>query len=173
LTRAIAMNQDLQIVGFRIGREMFGVPISLVREVIRVPQITAVPDAPGYIEGVINLRGKIVPVIDLGKKLGISGEQQSQRANRIIVAEIGDRPVGLIVHSASEVLRISATEIQAPREVFTEAGMDYISGVGKLHGRLVILLDLQKIVPRTELRTVGQTPGTLVTVDAGHRSPSA
>jgi purine-binding chemotaxis protein CheW len=165
------MNQDLQIVGFRIGRETFGVPISLVREIIRVPQITAVPDAPGYIEGVINLRGRIVPVVDLGKRLGISGEQEPPRAQRIIVAEIGERPVGLIVHSASEVLRISPMEIQAPAEVFPEGGTDYLSGVGKSQGRLVILLDLKKIVRRAELRSAGQRPATLVTVDADHSSP--
>ena len=169
----MAMNQDLPIVGFRIGRETFGVPVSLVREIIRVPEITAVPDAPGYIEGVMSLRGKIVPVVDLGKKLGVEGQPEPRRARRIMVAEIGERPVGLMVHSASEVFRISSAEIQAPADVFPEGGMDYASGVGKSRGRLVILLDLNRIVRPAELRSAGQRPATLVTVDAGHSSPVA
>ena len=95
------MAKDLHIVGFRIGRETFGVPISLVHEIVRVPDITSVPDAPECVEGVINLRGRIISVIDLRKRFGET-KIVSNRKNRILVAEIERRVVGLIVDAASE-----------------------------------------------------------------------
>ena len=139
------MERELQIVGFRIGRETFGLPISAVREIIRVPEITSVPNAPEYIEGVINLRGRIIPVVDLRKRLGLKLPGLNKE-NRIVVVELETRPIGLIVSSASEVLRVASSEIEEPHHVFLDSGMNYISGVGKLNGRLVILLDLQRIL---------------------------
>jgi purine-binding chemotaxis protein CheW len=144
------MDKDLQIVGFQIGRETFGLPIAAVREIIRLPEITAVPNVPDYIEGVINLRGKIVPVIDLPKKFGAHATERSVK-NRIVVVELEGRSVGLMVHSASEVLRLPQSKIEHPQDVFPDSQLDYVSGVGKLDGRLVILLDLQKITRRAEL----------------------
>src|SRR5271167_1637123 len=99
------MDKDIQIVGFRIGRETFGLPIAMVREIVRVPEITSVPNAPNYIEGVINLRGRIVPVVDLRKRFGEKSPEPNKK-NRIVVVEIGRRAIGVIVNSASEVLRI-------------------------------------------------------------------
>ena len=147
------MDKDLQIVGFQIGRETFGLPIAAVREIIRVPEITAVPNVPDHIEGVINLRGKIVPVIDLPKKFGATSSQRTVK-NRVVVVELEGRSVGLIVDSASEVLRLPPSKIENPQDVFPDSQLDYVSGVGKLDGRLVILLDLQKITRRTELPNV-------------------
>jgi purine-binding chemotaxis protein CheW len=138
------MEKDVQIVGFRIGRETFGLPISVVREIIRVPAITAVPNLPDHIEGVINLRGRIIPVIDLPKRFGVNRNEPSAK-NRIVVVEVNGRSIGLIVDSASEVLRVAQAEIEQPRDVFPESGIDFVAGVGKLKQRLVILLDLQKI----------------------------
>lgn len=145
------MDKELQIVGFRIGRETFGVPISLVREIVRVPEITSVPNAPDYIEGVINLRGRIIPVVDLRKRFRKKVGEPNKK-NRIVVAEVEGRLIGLLVNSASEVLRILPSEIEAPQDVFQEGELNYITGVGKLRGRLVILLDLNKILQRGELR---------------------
>lgn len=145
------MDKDLQLVGIRIGRETFGLPISLVREIVRVPEITSVPNAPDYIEGVINLRGRIIPVVDLRKRFGEKITEPSKR-NRIVVVEFESRRIGLIVNSASEVLKIAPSEIEAPHDVFQEGELNYITGVGKLKGRLVILLDLSKILQRGELR---------------------
>src|ERR1700723_478218 len=145
------MDKELQVVGFRIGRETFGVPISLVRGIVRVPSITSVPNAPDYIEGVINLRGRIIPVVDLRKRFHeIVGEPSKK--NRIVVVELENRLIGLMVNSASEVLRIPPSEIEAPQDVFQEGELNYITGVGKLRGRLIILLDLNKILQRGELR---------------------
>src|SRR6185312_9310425 len=104
LTSENGMNPELHIVGFKVGRETYGVPITSLHEIVRVPEITAVPDAPDYIEGVINLRGKIVSVIDLRKRFGEPGITP-HRSNRILVVEHGGRLSGLIVDAASEVIK--------------------------------------------------------------------
>lgn len=149
------MDKELQVVGFRIGRETFGLPISIVREIVRVPEITAVPNAPDYIEGVINLRGRIIPIVDLRKRFGQKSAEASKK-NRIVVVEIGARAFGLIVNSASEVLRIPPSEIEEPSNVFQEGELDFVTGVGKLKGRLVILLDVSKILKRGELSSMDE-----------------
>ena len=144
------MTKDLQIVGLRVGKETYGVPISLVREIVRVPEITAVPNAQKYVEGVINLRGKIISVIDLRKRFGET-ELEPSKKNRIVVVELESRTVGLIVNSASEVLKISPADIEPPSAVFLNGEVDYVTGVGKLNNRLVILLDLNKALGASEL----------------------
>src|SRR5437764_14575632 len=148
------MAKEFQIVGFRVGRETFGVPISLVHEIVRVPEITAVPEAPGWVEGVINLRGKIISVLDLRKRFGEKTITKSKK-NRILVAEVNKKMVGLIVDAASEVLRISETEIDLPPSLVEEGELNYVTGVGKFNGRLIILVDLTKILQRGELRRLG------------------
>ncbi len=145
------MAKDLHIVGFRIGRETFGVPISLVHEIVRVPDITAVPEAPDYVEGVINLRGKIISVVDLRKRFGET-EIKVHKKNRILVVEVSGKLVGLMVDSASEVLKIPPSEVDLPPNVFEEGELNYVTGVGKLHSRLIILIDLTKILQKGELR---------------------
>ncbi|HSE49310.1 MAG TPA: chemotaxis protein CheW [Terriglobales bacterium] len=150
----MATTKDLHIVGFRIGRETFGVPIELVHEIVRVPEITSVPDAPEYIEGVINLRGKIISVVDLRKRFG-EREITWTKKNRILVAELEGKMVGLIVDSASEVLKLPRSEVDNPPNVFEEGELNYVVGVGKLNGRLIILIELGKILQRGELKRLG------------------
>jgi purine-binding chemotaxis protein CheW len=145
------MEKDLQVVGFRIGNETFGVRIGSVREIVRVPEITAVPSAPETVEGVINLRGKIIPVMDLRKRFGQS-EIQPDKKNRILVVELENKLVGLIVNAASEVLKIAPSEIEAPGNLFAEGESSYVTGVGKLKGRLIILLDIAKLLHRPEFK---------------------
>ena len=145
------MEKDFQVVGFRIGNETFGVRIGSVREIIRVPEITAVPSAPETVEGVINLRGKIIPVMDLRKRFGQS-EIQPNKKNRILVVELENKLVGLIVNAASEVLKIAPSEIEAPGNLFAEGESSYVTGVGKLKGRLIILLDIAKLLHRPEFK---------------------
>jgi len=160
------MDKELQVVGFRIGRETFGLPISIVREIVRVPEITSVPNAPDYIEGVINLRGRIIPIVDLRKRFGEKSFERSKK-NRIVVVELEARAIGLIVNSASEVLRISPSEIDEPHNVFKEGELNYITGIGKLNGRLVILLDLNKILQRGELHHLEKVADAAESVHAG------
>ena len=145
------MEKELQVVGFRIGNETFGVRIGAVREIVRVPEITAVPSAPETIEGVINLRGKIIPVMDLRKRFGQT-EIQPDKKNRILVVELDNKLVGLIVNAASEVLKIAPSEIEPPGNVFAEGESSYVTGVGKLKGRLIILLDIAKLLHRPDFK---------------------
>ena len=123
---------------------------------------------PDYIDGVINLRGKIIPVVDLRKRFGLEAMERNKR-NRIVVVELEDRPIGLIVNSASEVLRIPPSEIEDPHNVFREGEVDYVTGVGKLNGRLVILLDLKKILRQGELQSIEGTRPLEEALPAGGR----
>jgi len=160
------MEKELHLVGFRVGRETFGVPIGMVREIVRLPEITAVPNAAEFIEGVINLRGKIVPVVDLRKRFK-DAETDNTRKSRILVAEVEGQSVGLIVNSASEVLKVPPADVEVPRNLFSEGELNYISGVGKLNGRLILILDLNKVLQRGELRSVGVAAETVVLEPAG------
>jgi purine-binding chemotaxis protein CheW len=145
------MEKDHQVVGFRIGNETYGVRIGSVREIVRVPEITIVPNAPEAIEGVINLRGKIIPVMDLRRRFG-NVSVQPDKKNRILVVELESRLLGLIVSSASEVLKIPPSEIEPPGTVFAEGESSYVTGVGKLKGRLIILLDIARLLRQPEFK---------------------
>jgi len=145
------MAKDVQLVGLRIGRETYGVPIAIVREIVRVPEITAVPNAQEFVEGVINLRGKIISVVDLRKRFGGSASENGKK-NRVVVVELENRTVGLIVNAASEVLKIPPSEIEPPGSVFPEGEIDYVTGVGKLKGRLIILLDIARLLRQPEFK---------------------
>jgi purine-binding chemotaxis protein CheW len=144
------MGKEIQLVGFRIGRETFGVPIGLVREIVRMMEITAVPEAPDYVEGVINLRGRIIPVIDLRKRFREPGIVANKR-NRILVAELEGRLVGLIVDAASEVLKMANGDIEPPPELLQENDLSYVTGLGKRNGKLIILVDVEKLLNHGEL----------------------
>jgi len=157
------MEKDLQVVGFRIGNETFGVRIGAVREIVRVPEITAVPNAPDTIEGVINLRGKIIPVMDLRKRFGQAAVQPDKR-NRILVVELEKKLVGLIVNSASEVLKIPPSEVEAPGAVFADTESSYVTGVGKLKGRLIILLDIAKLLHRSDFKKLEEAADLVAAV---------
>lgn len=151
------MANELQIVGFRIGRETFGLPIGLVQEIVRPPEIAAVPHAPEYVQGVMNLRGRIVPVIDLRRRFGETAIANN-RKNRVLVVEVESHAVGLVVDSASEVLKISESQVEPAPEVFAEAATNYVTGVAKLGGRLIILVDLKKILRPGELQMPAAAP---------------
>ena len=156
------MEKELQVVGFRVGNESFGVRISAVREIVRVPEITSVPSAAESVEGVINLRGKIIPVIDLRKRFGHTAAPLD-RKSRILVVDLDNKLVGLMVNAASEVLKIPPSEIEEPGSMFAEGESSYVTGVGKLKGRLIVLLDLAKLLHRQEINGVeeaGDTVGT-------------
>ena len=157
------MEKDVQVVGFRIGNETYGVRISAVREIVRVPEITAVPNAPEAVEGVINLRGKIIPVLDLRKRFGQTNIQADKK-NRILVVELENRLLGLIVNSASEVLKIPPSDIEAPGSMLAETESGYVTGVGKLGGRLVILLDIAKLLQRPEYKRIEEAAEPVASV---------
>ena len=121
------------------------------------------PNASETIEGVINLRGKIIPVMDLRKRFGHSEIQQDKK-NRILVVELENKLVGLIVNSASEVLKIPPSEIESPGSVFADSESSYVTGVGKLKGRLIILLDISKLLHRPEFKKLEEAAETVASV---------
>ena len=151
---AAEKQKEYQLVIFSIGDEEFGVDISQVREIVRLIPITYLPKAPEFIEGVVNLRGQVVAVIDLAKRLVISSKQRGDNT-RIIIVEIEGLTMGMIVDSVSEVLRLSAEQIEdVPSVIQTEVQEHYIYGVGKLKDRLLVLLDLKKVLTPTEVQHV-------------------
>jgi purine-binding chemotaxis protein CheW len=144
----------LQLVTFSIGEEEFGVEILKVQEIIRTMEITKVPRAPEFVEGVINLRGKVIPIIDLRRRFGLDSKKHDKHT-RIIVIEINNMIVGFIVDSVSEVLRIPAGTVEPPPPVVAGMESDYISGVGKLQDRLLILLDLDRLLSHEDMSALG------------------
>ncbi len=145
----------LQLVTFSVGDEEFGVEILQVQEIIRMLEITKVPKAPSFVEGVINLRGKVIPIIDLRKRFGLEARARDKNT-RIIVIEIGTMIVGFIVDSVSEVLRLPASTVEPPPPVVAGLDSDYISAVGKLEDRLLIMLDLQRLLSNEEQLRLGR-----------------
>src|SRR5437868_8816399 len=144
---------ERQLVIFRLSAELYGVDISRVHEIIRLQTITRVPRAPSFVEGVINLRGKVIPVVDLRRRFGLPLAEHT-RATRTIVVEIGDQVVGIIVDSVSEVLRVSTSTIEPPSPVVAGIDSEYLQGLAKLPERLVILLDLDRVLAREERRAI-------------------
>ncbi len=147
-TQTIQQN-ELQLVVFDLADEGYGVDIGAVREIIRLQEITQVPRTPEFVEGVINLRGKVIPVLDLRKRFGLTVEAESQD-NRIVVVDIGDQDIGVIVDAVTEVLRIPTESVEPPASVITTADSDYLLDIAKLDSRLIILLDLQKVLFQDE-----------------------
>jgi purine-binding chemotaxis protein CheW len=149
-------DEILQLVSFKIGNEEFGVDILRVQEINRMLQITTVPNTNTFIEGVINLRGKVIPVVDLRAKFGIS-KKEHDKNTRIVVVELSNKTVGFIVDEVSEVLRIPKSITEAPPEMVSGINSEFITAVGKLEDRLIILLDLEKTLSTedvAELETV-------------------
>jgi purine-binding chemotaxis protein CheW len=141
----------LQLVTFHVAREEFAVDILDVREINRMMEITRVPQAPEFVEGVINLRGQVIPVVDLRKRFGLEAEERDKNT-RIVVVELGSKVVGFLVDSVSEVLRVSTSLVEPPPALASGIEADYIRGVVKLEDRLLVLLDLHRLLNRGEAR---------------------
>ena len=138
----------LQLVGFRLQGEEYGLDILEVQEIIRMQNLTRVPNAPDFVEGVINLRGKVIPVVGLRKRFGLPPHEKT-KDSRIVVVELKGDVLGFEVDSVSEVLRIPADTVEpAPR--LSMRNNEYISGVGKLEGRLLLLLDVNRLMTDVE-----------------------
>jgi len=137
-------NDILQLVSFKLGNEEYAVDILKVQEINRMVEITTIPNAPFCVEGVINLRGKVIPVINLRKKFGFESKDMDAHS-RIIVVDVGNT-IGLIVDSVSEVLRLSSDTVEPPPRMTGNGSADYILGIGKLEDRLLILLDIESLL---------------------------
>ncbi len=136
---------EMQLVVFDLASEFYGVDIGDVREIIRMQTVTRVPGAPPYVEGIINLRGQVIPVVDLRKRLElVVGEQTNE--SRIVWVTIHGQDVGVIVDAVTEVLRIPLSSIEPPSSMVSSVDSDYLRGIAKLESRLIILLDMGKVL---------------------------
>ena len=140
-----AVVAEKQMVLFELGNETYGLDIATVHEIIRMQPITKVPKAPVFVEGVINLRGKVIPVIDIGKKFGFEKIEKA-RNNRIVVVYLQDTTLGIIVDAVTEVVRIPHESIEPVSDIVTTGNSDYLQGIAKLQNKMVILLALEKLL---------------------------
>src|SRR3990172_4840807 len=147
---------ERQFVVFQIAHEHYAVDIAGVREILRLPEITKVPHAPEFVEGIMNPRGTVVPVIDLHKRFGLP-PRESSNETRVMVLNVGDAQLGAIVDSVSEVLAISEDRIEPLERLPVDVSAEYITGVAKLDGRLVILLDYEMVLGRRERFALEET----------------
>ncbi len=143
----------MQLVGFMNGKEMFGVDILMVQEIIRGAPITAVPNTPAFVEGVTNLRGNIIPVIDLRRRLSLPTDREKSGKNWVLILDIAGRVTGFVVDAVTEVLKIERDSIEPPPEIVV-AGLEsqYVQGVCDIGERLLILLDFNRILLVEEIK---------------------
>lgn len=141
----MSSNREMKYVIFRLNDEYYGIPINNVLSIERVGKATRMPNSPNYINGVINLRGEVIPIVSLTSKLGMKASDVGKNSRVIVVTE-NEIVVGLIVDSSSEVLEIDKENIDKPPTVEDNQYIEYISGIGKVSGRLIILLNLSKIL---------------------------
>lgn len=152
--------ETIQILVFLLGKEEFGVRIDQVKEIIAMKPITRMPKAPAFIEGVINLRGEIMAVVDLAKQLDLSGSEHDEET-RIIVVDVGDNTVGMIVDAVPEVLKISVKNVDpTPGLIESKINTTYIEGIGKLEDRLFVLLNLSKVLSPEEMESMEVATGS-------------
>jgi purine-binding chemotaxis protein CheW len=152
-TQAILSEQ--QLVVFDLGKESYGVEVSTVLSIIRMQEVTAVPNTAEYVEGVINLRGKVIPVVDLRKRFGLEATEHT-KDTRIVVVGIGQHDIGVIVDSVTEVQRIPAEAIESQSSVATIQRSEFLMGIAKTEDRMIILLDLASMLSQEDAEAVDQ-----------------
>ena len=145
---------EQQLVIFELAKEFYGVDISTVEAIIKMQPITAVPHAPAFVEGVTNLRGAVLPVMDLRKRFGLSPQAET-KDSRIVVVVMGGLKVGIVVDGVSEVLRVVEDSIEPPSPLVSTVDSEFITGIAKVAERLIILLDLSKVL---SVQDQGQMP---------------
>jgi len=143
-----------QFISFSVGEEEYGLELLRVKEVIRVREITWLPKAPSFVKGIINLRGDVIPIIDLRDKFGLEAKEATAMT-RVIVVEVEGKLMGMVVDSASQVVRIPADQIEPPPPVFGDRAQDFITGVGKIDDRLIILLNSEAVLTAEERTQLG------------------
>jgi purine-binding chemotaxis protein CheW len=151
---------EQQLVIFDLAQESFGVDISSVESIIKMQAITKIPHAPGFVEGITNLRGKVLPVIDLRKRFGLPGREPDNNS-RIIIILINDTQMGMVVDGVSEVLTIMDENIEPTPPMVSTVDSAFITGIAKLEGRLVILLDLARVLSTQEQSSLRALPSAV------------
>jgi purine-binding chemotaxis protein CheW len=156
-TPAAEVERELQLVAFALDREEFAIPIAQIREIIRVGDITRIPQAPPHVRGVMNLRGRILPVVELRSRLGLPPAEVTSRS-RVLVADAQGRTLGLLVDAVTEVVKIPERAIVPPPDDILAANANYITGVARLGSRLLILLELDQAVGPGSSSPVSRVP---------------
>ncbi|MGI6452186.1 MAG: chemotaxis protein CheW [Syntrophomonadaceae bacterium] len=155
------MTDEVQLVVFSLkrGQELceYGIPITTVQEIITITNPTQLPQTPDFVEGIINLRGKIIPIVDLKKRFNM-GQSELHADTRSIVVELQGRTVGIIVDEVTEVLRVPAADIEPPPQGISSVDADYLTGIGKIGNRLLVILDLEEIFSEKEKRELMKVP---------------
>jgi purine-binding chemotaxis protein CheW len=152
------MAEVLQLVTFTLGNEEYAVDILKVQEINRMADIAKVPNSPSYVEGVINLRGRVIPVVNLRRRFGL-GEKDRDARSRIVIMDVQGVTMGLVVDSVSEVLRIPSGIVEATPPMASDVSTEFIRGIAKLEDRLIILIDMDKLIERPEsVAIVGCAP---------------
>jgi purine-binding chemotaxis protein CheW len=154
-----------QLISFTVGAEEYGLELLRVKEVIRMRQITWLPKAPSCVKGIINLRGDVIPIVDLRERFGLASQEHTAMT-RVIVVEVESRMVGMVVDSASQVLRLASDQFDPPPAVMGEASRDFITAVGKLGEKLVIMIDVDKILSSQEMSQMVES------LEAEQKSPA-
>lgn len=148
------IEEILQLVSFKLGKEEFAVDILKVQEINKTLEITKVPNTPKFFEGIVNLRGKVIPVVDLRLKMGMPRKEEDQNT-RIIVVELDEKTIGFIVDQVKEVLRIPKSITEPPPKMVSNINTNMFTSVAKLENRLIILLDLKKLFSESERKELG------------------
>jgi len=151
--KEVKQEEMTQLVVFRLGEEEFGVEILEVQEIILLSPITRVPRAPEFVEGVINLRGEIIPVVDLRKRFGLSADELKDEA-RIVVVDVNENLVGMIVDEVTQPLSLPTSQIQPPPPLAGGVEATYLRGIGKLEGRLIVILNLERALSASEVQAL-------------------
>ena len=151
----VAIDEQLQLVSFVVNDELFAVDVLSVQEINRMMELTRIPQPPHGVEGVINLRGRIIPVLHLSTQFGMQRTERSEQT-RIIVMEIQGKTIGLIVDEVREVIRIPESIVSAPPQMNSSIDASFVTGVAKLEDQLLILLDLDNLLSTDSINEIDQ-----------------
>lgn len=148
-----------QLVGFRLGNEEYGIEITTIQEIILMGDVTRVPQVPHFIKGLINLRGSVIPIIDLRKRFGLPATERTDES-RVVVVNLSEKTMGLIVDAVTQVIRVNKDQVEPTPPTVSAAGKEHIAGLAKFDNRMLILLDIERLLDgaaneRTETASVG------------------
>ncbi len=145
-----------QVVTFAVGKEEYGLRIEEVQEIVRMPEITRLPQTAAFIKGVINLRGHIVPVIDMRERFKLENVDYNE-TTRVIVVRIDEKLTGLIVDNVSQVIEMETSEIEDAPDIVTGRSREFIAGIGKINEQMIIIIDTAKLLTDEEILAVGKS----------------
>ncbi len=149
VAESAASSESEQVVSFRIGSEVMAINVGIVSEIVRMREITEVPQVPVFVQGVMNLRGHIIPVVNLRSRLGMPVAENT-RSTRIVVVDVGTESVGMVVDGVEEVVTFSADEISPPSPVLVSVDTDFVRGIARRDTKLIVLLDVERVISTGE-----------------------